>query len=218
MGHGLGRREYIPDVNDEKYQIRGLLSALEPPQREYSYWHGSMFLDQGRTSQCVEYAFHHYVQTGRIRPKIRHPYWLLGEPYNRMQDNDEWEGNDYDGTSVRAGAKVMQEMGYIDSYLWAWDLNTTIDAALSLGPVVVGTNWYEGMFSPEGKVVKPTGRIAGGHAWLIDGANRKHGFFRAKNSWGRGWGTKGRFWISFEDMERLINEDGEVCLAVERAQ
>jgi hypothetical protein len=220
MSNGFGRI-YVPDSQDEKYQIRSLTASEEPwpdPTPSYAYWHGSMFLDQGSTPQCVEYSWHHYLQTGRIRPRSKYPYWVLGTPYMEMQRVDEFPGENYDGTSVRAGAKVMQAMGFIDSYLWAWDIQTTIDAVLRFGPVVVGTNWYEGMFYPEynnNRVVKPTGRIAGGHAWLIEGANRKQGLFRAKNSWGRSWGRQGRFWISFEDMERLINEDGEVCLAVE---
>lgn len=218
MEYGLGRK-FSPDAEDEKHQIRGLFGAEETPKRPFAYYYGTMFLDQGNTSQCVEYSWHHYVQTGRIRPKRRHPYWTIGEPYNRMQDVDEWEGNDYDGTSVRAGAKVMQEMGYIDSYLWAWDLPTVIDAVTEVGPVVMGTNWYRSMFTPDSQgVVKAEGPIDGGHAWLIDGASRKRGMARAKNSWSKKWGKYGRFWVPFEVLEQLIREDGEACLAVERSE
>jgi C1A family cysteine protease len=36
-----------------------------------------------------------------------------------------------------------------------------------------------------------------------------------KNSWGRGWGIDGRASISFADMERLILDNGEACMAVQ---
>ena len=214
--YGLGRL-VARDHRDEQHPLLALTSTIPEPQPPYQYWHGSMFLDQKETSQCVEYSWHHYCQTGRIRPNRRWPYWVPGEPYAEMQREDEWEGEDYDGTSVRAGAKVLQKMGLIDSYVWAWDLPTTLDAVLRLGPVVVGTWWYESMFEPVRGRVKVEGRRVGGHAYLIDGANKKQGMFRCKNSWGREWGWNGRFWIPFEDMERLINEEGEVCVAVEKA-
>jgi hypothetical protein len=133
-----------------------------------------------------------------------------------MQEVDEWEGSDYDGTSVRAGAKVMQARGYIGEYRWAHDLETTLEALTRVGPVVMGTNWYRSMFTPNSQgVVKAEGPIDGGHAWLLDGANRKQGMARGKNSWNRTWGKKGRFWIPFEVLEKLIIEDGEACLALE---
>lgn len=138
--------------------------------------------------------------------------------YTEAQKEDEWEGTDYDGTSVRAGAKVLQALGYIETYLWAWDINTLIESVLTLGPVVVGTTWYEGMFEPDRRTgqVRPTGRIVGGHAYVITGASRKSGKFRFKNSWSRGWGLNGRFTMTFEDFEMLLNDDGEACLAVEK--
>lgn len=214
--YGLGRREFVYDPGDEKHLMRALVAEEAPRPVPYAYYHGSMFLNQGGTSQCVEYSWHHYVQTGKIRPRVRHPYWPLGEPYRQMQDVDEWEGNDYDGTSVRAGAKIMQQMGYIGEYRWAWDLETVVDAVTRVGPVVMGTNWYRSMFVPDSQgVVQAAGPIDGGHAWLIDGASRKRGLARAKNSWGTEWGKRGRFWIPFEVLERLIREDGEACLALE---
>lgn len=101
--------------------------------------------------------------------------------------------------------------------MWGWSVEELIDAVRYVGPVVVGTNWYDDMFYPNSRgLIKATGSIAGGHAYLISGYNTRNGLFRGKNSWGRGWGRLGRFSIPAEDMSRLISEDGEICLAVER--
>jgi hypothetical protein len=131
---------------------------------------------------------------------------------------DEWPGTDYEGTSVRAGAKVLQDWGYIDQYVWAWDINDLIEGVLYLGPVVLGTNWYSGMFEPDPKthIVKPSGGIAGGHAYEIYVVNKNTGLARIKNSWGIDWGDRGTALISFEDVERLLSEDGEACIAFEK--
>jgi C1A family cysteine protease len=55
----------------------------------------------------------------------------------------------------------------------------------------------------------------GGHAYLINGMDVKRGLARGKNSWGRGWGKAGAFRIPLDDLDRLIREDGEACLALE---
>jgi C1A family cysteine protease len=36
-----------------------------------------------------------------------------------------------------------------------------------------------------------------------------------QNSWGKGWGQKGRAWITFNDLEALIEDYGEACVATE---
>ena len=81
---------------------------------------------------------------------------------------------------------------------------------------MVGTNWYVGMFYPDKNgLIKISGGLAGGHAYVINGVDTKKQLFRIKNSWGRSWGISGTAYISFANMQRLIAEDGEVCLAVE---
>jgi hypothetical protein len=141
--------------------------------------------------------------------------------YNEAQKLDEWPGEDYEGTSVRAGAKVLKAHARVSSYQWAFDLETVIYHLLEVGPVIVGTNWYEQMFYPKPvagtKAYKISigGEIAGGHAYKLDGINLDLSFIRMKNSWGQSWANRGFARISLSDVERLIAEDGEACRAVE---
>lgn len=126
-------------------------------------------------------------------------------------------GNSYDGTSVRAGAKILKRLGVISEYRWAYTLDDVVQAVLNLGPVVVGTWWYTDMFMPNSKgVITATGQKAGGHAYVINGVNVKKRMFRIKNSWGRSWGKNGHAYISFDDFDKLLKDWGEACMAFEK--
>lgn len=211
MRPGLGRL-LAPDDRDKKHLMSASLTSTDLTQRYW--WSSGAWFDQGNSSACVGHAWAHWLEDG---PVTQHgiavdPFVL----YREAQHVDEWPGNDYDGSSVRGGAKVLVTRGLVAGYMWTWNVETLAAAVLTSGPSVVGTNWYDDMFDPD-----PTGRVsvsgsfAGGHAWLINGVNTRTESFRGKNSWGRSWGRLGHFTISFADMQRLLDEDGEACLAVE---
>ncbi|MBC7088662.1 MAG: hypothetical protein H5T96_09405 [Tissierellales bacterium] len=216
---GLGRKHSV-DERDKAFPMKSLL--LSSSDRKFKYWCPNMWTgNQGQTSQCVAYSWCHWLAAG---PKTQPAARALrnGAPadpaniYHMAQQVDEWPGDNYDGTSVRAGAKVLKSHGYIDSYYWAWNVEEVINALLTLGPVVVGTNWTERMFYPSDEgIIKLTGRVAGGHAYLLDGISLTKGLIRIKNSWGREWGNKGFAYISIEDMNTLIQANGEACIATE---
>lgn len=210
---GLGRLP-APDSRDASYPLRAMVPTTT--DRKYRYWYpNGWWGDQGRTSQCVAYSWTHWLEDGPITHKGPAPIVEPASVYNDAQVVDEWPGENYNGTSVRAGAKVLADRGLIGEYLWAWDLETVVRTILDVGPVVVGTNWYSDMFEPSQGIIKVSGYVAGGHAYLLNGVNRNKGMIRLKNSWGRDWGSRGHAYISFEDMDRLVKEDGEACLALE---
>lgn len=219
LKHRLGRY-YYPDDRDKGFMMKSIVPK-ETPGINYKYWWPSGWWgDQGYTPQCVAYSWAHWLAEGHITQKESRkngsspidPEYL----YNESQKVDMWEGENYDGTSVRAGAKILKNHGFISEYLWAWDLNTTIRAILTSGPVVAGTWWYSDMFFPDKKgIINVSGDKMGGHAYLLDGVNTDREIFRIKNSWGRNWGNKGFGYISFDDMEKLILDYGEICLAKE---
>ena len=217
---GLGRLP-APDPRDATYPLRtALVSAPTPVPRRWR-WYASMWWgNQLQTSQCVGYAWAHWLEDGPVAQPGIPPIVAPADLYREAQLVDEWAGEDYDGTSVRAGAKVLKAMGFIQEYRWATSLQDMIDAVKYVGPVVVGTNWYSNMFDyqlvyPILSTIDVSGSLAGGHAWVLNGVDDDRGVFRGKNSWGCVWGWGGSFLIDMEDVERLLNEDGEACIGLE---
>lgn len=215
-------RVYRPDERDKGYMLSSIMKARRPGI-DYKYWWPSGWWgDQGYTPQCVGYSWTHWLAEGPITQKKSRKISSQGYPidpsyvYYEAQKVDVWPGENYEGTSVRAGAKILQREGFISSYYWAWDIETVINALLTMGPMVVGTIWKYDMFFPdEDGVITATGPDMGGHAYLLDGINIKREIIRIKNSWGRFWGCKGFAYISFSDMEKLILDRGEACMSAE---
>lgn len=217
---GLGRR-HAPDPGDHGYALeRPRVSPLVTAK----YWLAlGPALDQGGTSQCVIYATDRWLTT---RPVVNFGFKTTEERtriYKEVQKRDEWPGEDYDGTSVRASFKYLKEKGLCSEYRWAFDLETAIAYILTTGPLVMGTDWTMDMFTPDRDgYIAPTGQVVGGHAWLAQGANRKYrnpdgslGRVRKLGSWGIGWGQNGKAWITFNDFERLLLSQGEAAVATE---
>lgn len=219
---GLGRL-YAPDQRDSQFPMAAVVPATT--ERTYRYWWTSgAWLDQGAHPHCVGFAWTHWVADGPVAQEEHVDDPFARRLYHEAQKVDEWPGEGYAGTSVRAGAKVLQRLGFIAEYRWAFSADEVRLAILEEGPVVVGTRWYADMSRPRDNVggrplLQPSGALQGGHAYLISGLNLKlgrSGLYRVKNSWGRGWADRGFAWIEHDDLDRLIAQEGEACLALEK--
>jgi C1A family cysteine protease len=218
---GLGRFA-ARDPRDANHSLVSLLTrgAVKAVPLTSKQWGHGKVLDQGQTSRCVAFAWTGFLEAA---PKKTTAAKLVGEPainelYARAQQLDEWPGEAYNGTSVRGGAKAMQERGLIAEYLWATTVAELKAFICSRGTVIVGSDWFEEMFYPEhhnGYLVTE-GANVGGHAWLVIGYNKAKDEFTMVNSWGPTWGSKGTAKIKSADMQKLLDLGAEVCTAIEQ--
>lgn len=223
------RLDRIPEFDEKsrKYPIRSFIGA-EKLLRPYTWAVGAnrladpqLYLDQGYEGACVGFGCTHWLAARPARTSN-----LTGEDarqlYFEIQRNDPWPGGAYpgaeefyEGTSVLSGARIMQQRGYFSSYRWAFSERDIALAIGYVGPVILGLNWYEGMFeTDENGFISPTGEWMGGHCVIANGVSLKGDYYLIHNSWGPGWGVNGRAKIRRADMDRLLHENGEACLPV----
>jgi hypothetical protein len=227
------------DVRSRNYPIRTELPAVV--QRRPRLWLPGPSLDQGREGACVGHSWVNEATASPVRvdltraalpglqgsgqPWPRDPQALAFAVYLAAQRVDEWEGEAYDGTSVLAGAKVMQRLGLLREYRWAFGIDDVVATVIAHGPVVLGIPWLDGMYEAPGGEIRATGVVVGGHAILAHGyhpAKVVNGrpareMVRLENSWGLGYGEGGGGWISLDDLAWLLEQDGEACAPAHRS-
>lgn len=200
-------RIVVKDARDAQYRIRRGAAS----RRTQRYWSdGYAWLDQGELPACVGFSWSHWLLNAPLRQYLD-PTFI----YTVAKFYDEYKGENYDGTSVRAAAKVLQQAGFIREYRWARTVNDVVQTLLEVGPLVVGTTWYAGMSEPVAGRMAATGQAEGGHAYLLSGINLKTDLVRVKNSWGQTWGQGGHGYLPLADLRQLLAEDGEACIAFE---
>ena len=65
-------------------------------------------LRPGRGGACVGFGISRL--TSQLNRKLYDGFWL----YHEAQKVDEWQGEDYDGTSVRAGLDILRKRGHCE--------------------------------------------------------------------------------------------------------
>ena len=213
---GLGRFA-ATDPRDRNHPLSALLPKRVPIVSKR--WRHPPALNQGQTSRCVAFAWVQFLRAAPLRTTSRKftSEEALDDLYHAAQVLDEWPGENYNGTSVRAGAKVLLSRGLLKEYVWGTTVAELRDFVLARGTCVVGTDWYEEMFYPEDHkgFLVAEGANVGGHAWLVFGYNAVKKAFVMLNSWGPEWGFKGTAFVSEETMQKLLDENAEICSGIE---
>jgi hypothetical protein len=118
------------------------------------------------------------------------------------------------GSDGLSAMKAAKNEGLISGYTHAFGFDHAV-AALQLTPVICGINWYEGMFTPDSKgFVSISGKIAGGHEICLLGVNLAGQYLTFLNSWGSGWGLKGKFKMTFATFTQLLAEQGDCTVPI----
>jgi hypothetical protein len=212
-------RIFKEDERDKSFPVANVISTSSLPNiPKKNWWADGWYGNQGSTSRCVVYSWSHWFEDGPVIENIilgrQKPIFDTGQFYIECQKRDGINEESYEGTTVRAGAKVLKELGIVKEYRWAFSIDEVIKAVTYLGPMVVGTMWYERMSNPSSKyIMTPRGNPLGGHAYMINGIDNNNELFRIKNSWGTRWAQHGQAYISFRNFEKLLLDHGEACIA-----
>ena len=215
------------DPESKKYGIMEIVDASKIRDTS-ALWPEGTVLDQGSEGACVGFGWAGEVLAEPVSPKVQ-PTLAKGNAdaldyYRIAQKIDEWPGEDYSGTSVLAGAKVMKELGFISEYRWCFSIEELKAAVISEGPVVIGIPWYSSMYeTAQSGIVRIYGENVGGHCILITGyvSNMmidgvKQEVFRCRNSWGSSYGINGSAFITYSDLEGLLKNNAEMCVPIGR--
>jgi hypothetical protein len=132
---------------------------------------------------------------------------LEGKPY---------PPNDPGGTGLMV-CKAAKQEGLISSYQHAFGIDHAL-GALMLRPVITGINWYTSFDEPDpqtGEVaIAPGATVRGGHEIVADEIDAPNKLVWFWNSWGSTWGKEGRFCMSFDTWNELLNERGDVTVPI----
>lgn len=200
-----------------------MLAAVLPQRslRSVSYWwEGAVWLDQGNTGTCVANALAHNIADG----PVTHPDSDITEDWAQYLYLEATGDATLDeGTDARTVLNTLRRRGDVSSYTRAYAVPEIVTHLLDIGPMVFGGPWHEGMDNYQrlynNAYLSPTGRIRGGHEFLLNGVNiaPRYGppYVRMKNSWGRAWAHYGTARIPLDALESLLEEGGDCFSCVE---
>lgn len=176
------------------------------------HWTVVKGLDQGADGACVGFGTGGFCGATPLKqPGVNNQFCL--DLYHLDQTLDEWPGTDYDGTSLTAGMKGLQKQKRVSTYLWLKGASQLALAIGYLSPVPIAINWRADMMDVDAVgFIHATGDNVGGHCILVSGYDAKTRVFELSQSWGESWGRDGKCFLSFDDMETLLADDGQAAL------
>ena len=172
-------------------------------------WTCPVRLDQGNEGACVGFGGAHHMAC--------HPWPQMTTEaiatffYEGAQDNDEWAGDDYSGTSGNGLMRFLAKSGLIGTYYRVRDFDELCFLLSTKSAVSGGFQWKEGCFDPDrAGFIHYEGEVKGGHYVCINGVDFENEFFWIVQSWGRNHGIRGEVKVSFADMRRMIADGGRI--------
>jgi hypothetical protein len=129
---------------------------------------------------------------------------LEGKPY---------PPNDPGGSGLEV-CKAARELGWISSYKHAFGIENAL-LALVLRPVITGINWYTSFDTPAANglvVIAPGATVRGGHEVVADQIDVPNKLVWFWNSWGTAFAVGGRFCMSFDTWQQLLDQTGDVTV------
>ena len=228
------------DLRDYPYEpaLIKLKSEILPPKKR-------AVLDQGEEGACTGFGLaavinHLLKERGEERTVSARMIYEMAKKF------DEWEGEDYSGSSCRGAVRGWNNMGVCSAKFapykagatsWKLTINRAKDARMTtlgayyrvskrlsdyhaalneVGILFASARVHEGWKNTNKGEIEHKSNSLGGHAFAIVGYNNK-GFY-VQNSWGRKWGNNGVALWCYEDWLENSRDAWVVRLALSTPQ
>jgi hypothetical protein len=213
MTYQLGRNQNTYDPKD--LLLRELIFRVPTDIVDMIWGFPGQSTDQGTTPHCVGFTGANYrINLPTYTPQTN----ADGDKYYYKAVEYDGNPNSENGSTSRSLAKTLVFYGAIKAYAFIYDQKTFDYWLRTQGPIPCGTNWYNGMFTPdENNIIHCNGDVAGGHEYLIKGIKGDdiNGFYRIRNSWGDGYGDHGEVWIPKKEFWDNFKNGGDAFTAIE---
>lgn len=168
-------------------RVRGGHAIASPSDNDRDRVEWQVFYDQGFEGACVGFS------VCRALTFLNRKRYDGRELYKEAQKHDEWPGESYSGTSVRAGLDVARLRGP----RLIRDGRPTLPSAID---GIESFRWSNNVQDAIEVLGHPHGKKVGAIPWC--------------NSWGKDYPRT--VWVPGEVAQRLIDEDGEVAVPLDR--
>lgn len=181
-------------------------------------------LDQGFVGSCTGHAGVAVLASDPFWPaseeilgRDRDPHLAAVDLYSEATKIDPWTGTyrpDDTGSDGLSVAKVLHAQGLISGYQHATSLAAVL-TALAERVVMIGSSWLEGMYdvAADGHM-DVRGLSAGGHEYALDEIDVPNKRVWMRNSWGSSYGLEGRAWMTWDELGRLLADQGDCTVLV----
>ena len=216
-------REYLDRLPEER-RMRGRTWSPGPP------------LDQSNEGACTGFGVTHRRNSMPVRGD--HDASTARDVYQHARAFDREEGRHYpEGATVLAAMKAGRARGWWHEFRWIGagsqsPIDDFVDSTIDIGPVVLGLDWKQGMFTPRPSgLLDCSGPVEGGHCLTGIGVRMRA---RLKGegpkplevavlqqSWGTDHGVGmfgypgGFVFIKLTDLEDLLKNLGEGAVPIE---
>lgn len=221
--HLLGR--FVQhDPRSRAYAVQVRQTAGFPP---VSHRRFTGILDQGQLGACTGFAATGALGCAPFSSSIRAARSVFNAAFATQLYSDATQGDEFPGSyppmdtgsSGLGVAKVLHKRALIAGYEHCFSMEAVL-TALQRVPVLIGTVWFSGMDTPDAEgFITPTGNTQGGHEYLLrayspDGPDLDNGVLTFDNSWGYGWGDRGRVRMRVRDLRYLLGRQGDAVAMV----
>ena len=228
MERGLGRiQQHDPASRNYPIPMGSAANAVRPPQDVTHRFTGDI-RNQLTVGGCTYFAVGDYYSAHPFYRRAEKPLFtneacfrgyaqetaldtIPGTWYFDGYNPDgsvKGHGDDTGSSSVGMW-RVLKAQGLASRAEWAFGLTHLLDALIDT-PICIGIPWKSAMFKPDSDgLVHYTGDTVGGHEITIMRCRVETRRVLIPNHWGKDWGVRGWFSMTWEDLGQALSDGGD---------